>query len=144
MANRFNVYVPVANDPVKEAAALHVKELAEKDFDAESAAALPMVLDFYSAGSAPCEALAPRLAAVAEKYAGKARFFKVLVEGNAALAAKLGITASPTLVFLQGGVEKGARLTGAEIKRTELKARVDAMLGIVAPVVPVAPVAQAG
>jgi thioredoxin len=66
---------------------------------------------------------------VAEKFAGKVRFLKVLRAANAQLAAKFGITASPTLVFLQGGDEKGERLTGEDIKRTELKARVEAMLG---------------
>src|SRR5512133_1241452 len=136
MANRFNVRLPVNEDPrVLEIAALHVKELAEKDYETEVvAAALPVVLDFYATDSKACEALAPRFAAVAEKYAGKVRFLKVLRTGNAQLATKLGVTASPTLVFLQGGKEKGERLTGEDIKRTELKARVEAMLGVPAAV----------
>ncbi len=132
MANRFNVRVPVNEDPqVKEVEALHVKEIAEKDFEAEVVgAALPVVLDFYGKESKACETLAPRFAAVAEKFAGKVRFLKVLRSANAQLATKLGVTASPTLVFLQGGSEKGERLTGEDIKRTELKARVEAMLGV--------------
>jgi thioredoxin 1 len=134
MANRFNVRLPVAEDPkVLETAALHVKEIAEKDYETEVAgAALPVVLDFYAKDSKACETLAPRFAAVAEKFAGKVRFLKVLRVGNDQLAAKFGITASPTLVFLQGGNEKGERLTGEDIKRTELKARVEAMLGVAA------------
>ena len=79
-----------------------------------------------------CETLAPRFAAVAEKFAGKVRFLKVLRVGNDQLATKFGISATPTLVFLQGGHEKGERLTGEDIKRTELKARVEAMLGVTA------------
>jgi thioredoxin 1 len=131
MANRFNVYVPQANDPVKEAAALHVKDLAEQDYEAEAVGtALPVVLDFYAPDSKACEALAPRLAAVAEKFAGKVRFLKVQRVANAALAARLGVTASPTLLFLQGGQEQGERLTGEDIKRTEVKARVEALLGV--------------
>jgi len=132
MANRFNVRVPVNEDPqVKEVEALHVKEIAEKDFETEVVgAALPVVLDFYGTDSKACEALAPRFAAVAEKFAGKVRFLKVLRSANAQLATKLGVTASPTLVFLQGGKEKGERLSGEDIKRTELKARVEAMLGV--------------
>jgi thioredoxin 1 len=131
MANRFNVRLPVNEDPrVLEIAALHVKELAEKDYETEVvAAALPVVLDFYATDSKACEALAPRFAAVAEKYAGKVRFLKVLRTGNAQLATKLGVTASPTLVFLQGGKEKGERLSGDDIQRKDVKARVDAMLG---------------
>lgn len=132
MANRFNVRLPVNEDPrVLELAALHVKELAEKDYEAEVAgAALPVVLDFYGADSKACQDLAPRLAAVAEKFAGKVRFLKVLRSGNAQLAAKLGVTATPTLVFLAGGKEKGERLSGEDIKRTDVKARVEAMLGV--------------
>ena len=132
MANRFNVRVPVNEDPqVKEVEALHVKEIAEKDFETEVVgAALPVVLDFYGTDSKACEALAPRFAAVAEKFAGKVRFLKVLRSANAQLATKLGVTSSPTLVFLQGGKEKGERLSGEDIKRTELKARVEAMLGV--------------
>jgi thioredoxin-like negative regulator of GroEL len=134
MANRFNVRVPVNEDPkVKEIQALHVKEIAEKDFETEVVgAALPVVIDFYGTESKACESLAPRFAAVAEKFAGKVRFLKVLRSGNAQLATKLGVTASPTLVFLQGGQEKGERLSGEDIKRTELKARVEAMLGVAA------------
>ncbi len=132
MANRFNVKLPVTENPnVKETEALHVKELAEKDFEAEVVgAALPVVLDFYAKESKPCEELGPRFAAVAEKFAGKVRFLKVLRSANEALAAKLGVTASPTLVFLRGGKEEGERLSGEDIKRTALKARVEAMLGI--------------
>src|SRR6266542_5678858 len=100
MANRFNVRLPVAEDPkVLETAALHVKEIAEKDYETEVAAsALPVVLDFYAKESKACETLAPRFAAVAEKFAGKVRFLKVSREANAQLATKLGVTASPTLV----------------------------------------------
>lgn len=132
MANRFNVRVPVSEDPdVKAVEALHVKEIAATDFEAEVVAGpLPVVLDFYAKDSKACETLAPRFAAVAEKFTGKVRFLKVLREGSADLAAKLGVTASPTLVFYRGGEEKGERLTGEDIRRTELKARVEAMLGI--------------
>jgi thioredoxin-like negative regulator of GroEL len=130
--NRFNVKLPAteyANG--KETAALHVKEIAEKDYETEVVgAALPVVLDFYGTESKACEALAPRFAAVAERFAGKVRFLKVQRLANAQLAATLGVTSSPTLVFLQGGKEKGERLSGEDIKRTALKARVDAMLGV--------------
>ncbi|HEY6100491.1 MAG TPA: thioredoxin family protein, partial [Anaeromyxobacter sp.] len=118
MANRFNVTVPEDRDG-KETAALHVKELAEKDYETEVVgAALPVVLDFYGTDSKACEALAPRFAAVAERFAGKVRFLKVLRTANAQLAARLGVTASPTLVFLAGGKEMGERLSGEDIKRT--------------------------
>lgn len=146
MANRYalklpTVRLPLSEDPeLKALEALHLKELAGGDYEKEVVgAALPVVLDFYGTDSKACETLSPRLVAVAEKFAGKVRFLKVLRAANTELAAKLGVTASPTLVFLAGGQEKGERLTGDDIKRTDIKARVEAMLGGPAPVVPVVP-----
>lgn len=116
-----------AAEPVKEK--LFVKELVEKDFDAEVLkSAEPVALDFYSADSAPCATLAPRYGAVAEKFDGKIRFFKILRSANEALAKQLKVTASPTLLFFKNGKELGERLSGDDIKRTSLKASVEALL----------------
>ena len=106
-----------------------VRQLVEKDFDVEVlGASEPVVLDFHSADSAPCAALAPRYGAVAEKFEGKIRFYKILREENDALAKKLNVTASPTLIFFKSGKEMGERLSGDDIKRTALKASVEALL----------------
>lgn len=114
-------------EPVKETQA--VKQLVEKDYEAEVLKATePVVLDFYSADSAPCAALAPRFGAVAEKFVGKIRFYKILRGENDALAKTLNVTASPTLIFFKSGKELGERLTGDDIKRTSLKASVEALL----------------
>lgn len=128
MKDRFNARVPVNEDPeVKAVAALHVKEIAEKDWDAEVAgSALPVALHFYGAESKACETLGPRFAAVAQKFSGKVRFLKLLASGQ--LASKLGVSASPTVLFLSAGKETAPRLSGEDIKRTDLKARVEALL----------------
>ena len=133
MANRFGVWVPGTDDLARKAAeALHVSELAEKDYDAQvTGSALPVVLDFYATDSKACEALTPRLEAVACKFAGKVRFLKVQTGTNAGLASRLGVTGSPTVIFLQGGKEKAERLIGEEIQRTALKSRVEGLLGVV-------------
>lgn len=130
MANRFNVKVPVTESAKgSDSAAMHVQELAEQDFDATVVgAALPVVLDFYAAESKPCEELAPRFAAVAEKFAGKVQFLKVRRQDSAALATKLGVRSDPTVVFFRRGKEVGDRLSGDDIKRTALKAQVEALL----------------
>jgi thioredoxin 1 len=130
MANRFNVKLPATVDPkAAETAAVHVKEIAAKDYDTEVLAGpLPVAVHFYAADSKPCEALAPRFAAVAEKFTGKVAFVKILRQGNAALAEKLGVTASPTVVFFKGGKEVGTRLGGDEVLRTAVKAGVEALL----------------
>ncbi len=107
-----------------------VKEIAQADFEAEVAKSdLPVVLDFFSTECPPCEALAPKFDAVAEQFAGKARFLKIFRQGNRDLATKLGVTGSPTLLFFKGGTEVGERMSGEEIKRTAIKAQVEAMLG---------------
>lgn len=130
MKDRFNARVPVNEDPeVKAIEALHVKEIPEQEYEAEVVRSeLPVVLQFYGADSQACEALSPRFAAVAQKFSGRVRFLKVLRPASAQLATKLGVSASPTVLFFSGGKEAAARLSGDDIKRTELKGRVEALL----------------
>jgi len=107
----------------------HVKEITQADYEQEVlAAGEPVVLDFFSTECPPCEALAPKFEAVAEQFAGRARFLKVFRQGNRDLATKLGVTGSPTLIFFKGGQEVGERLGGEDIKRTAIKAQVESML----------------
>ena len=107
----------------------HVKEISQAEYEKEVLqAGEPVVLDFFSTECPPCEALAPKFEAVAEQFAGKARFLKIFRQGNRDLAAKLGVSGSPTLVFFKNGTEVGERLSGEDIKRTALKAQVESML----------------
>ena len=108
----------------------HVKEITTAEFEREvQRAGQPVVLDFFSTECPPCEALAPKFEAVAEQYAGKVRFLKVFRQGNRELAEKLGVTGSPTLIFFnRDGQELGERLGGEDIKRTAIKAQVEALL----------------
>ena len=107
----------------------HVKEIAARDYEREVLAARePVVLDFYSTGCPPCEALAPKYESVAEAYAGRVKFLKIFRQGNRDLATRLGVTGSPTVLFFRGGEEVGERMTGEEIKKTALKAQVEALL----------------
>ena len=109
--------------------ASHPLEIDQSRYESEVLAAdLPVVLDFFSTECPPCEALAPKFEAVAEQFAGRARFLKVFRQGNRDLATKLGVTGSPTLIFFRGGGEVGERLGGEDIKRTAIKAQVEAML----------------
>lgn len=141
MANRFNVKLPAAEyTKAAEAASLHVKEIVEKDYDKEVLGApLPVVVHFYAKDSKPCEALGPRFAALAEKFNGKANFVKILSQGSPALATKLGIEASPTVLFFACGKESGTRLSGDEIARAAVKAGVEALLTKAPLSVPAAP-----
>ncbi|HSN90826.1 MAG TPA: thioredoxin family protein [Anaeromyxobacteraceae bacterium] len=106
-----------------------VKEIAAAEYEAEVLGSKePVVLDFYSTECPPCEALAPKFESVAEQFAGRARFVKIFRQANRELATRLGVTGSPTLVFYKGGQEVGDRMTGEEIKKTAIKAQVEAML----------------
>ena len=102
----------------------YVKEITQADFEAEVArSTLPVVLDFFSTECPPCESLAPKFDAVAEQFAGKARFLKIFRQGNKDLASRLGVTGSPTLIFFKGG-EVVQQVRGAKSKK-ELKASLD-------------------
>jgi thioredoxin len=104
----------------------HVKEISARYFEAEVlGAADPVVLDFFSTECPPCEALAPKLEAVAERFAGRVRFLKIFRQGNRELATRLGVTGSPTLLFFLGGREALPRMSGEDIQRSALKAAVE-------------------
>ncbi len=107
----------------------NVKEIQASQFSSEvTEAGQPVVLDFFSTECGPCEALAPRYEAVADQFAGKVAFLKIFRQDNRDLATDLKVSGSPTVVFFKGGKEVGSRLTG-EIKRSELKAAVEALVG---------------
>ena len=84
---------------------------------------LPVLLDFWAPWCGPCRMIAPVIAQVAEKYAGKAKVGKVNVDEENDLAAAFGIVSIPTLVVLKGG-KVVSRTTGF---RSE--AEIAAMLG---------------
>lgn len=108
----------------------HVTEITAADFDERVLrAGAPVVLDFFSTECPPCEALAPKLEAVAGQFAGQVRFYKIFRQGNRELAQRLGVTGSPTLLFFgRDGAEQGARMGGEDVKRSALKAQVEALL----------------
>jgi thioredoxin-like negative regulator of GroEL len=106
-----------------------VTEITQADYESRVLGAEgPVVLDFFSTECPPCEALAPKYEAVAEQYGGRVEFVKVFRQNNRDLAARLGVTGSPTVLFYRAGEEIGERLTG-DIKKSELKRRVEELLG---------------
>lgn len=64
------------------------------------AGARPCIVDFYADWCGPCKMLAPVLAELAVKYAGKLDVYKVNTEEEAELAKLFGITSIPTLLFV--------------------------------------------
>jgi thioredoxin 2 len=66
---------------------------------------LPVVVDFWAPWCGPCRAMAPMFAQAAAELAGKARFVKVNVDEQQALAARHAIRAIPTLILFRNGAE---------------------------------------
>lgn len=91
------------------------------------AAAKPVVVDFYSTECPPCEALAAKYESAAELYGDDIKFVKIFRQENRALADKLGVKSSPTVLYYRQGKEVGDRLTGG-VKRAALEAGLDALL----------------
>jgi thioredoxin-like negative regulator of GroEL len=106
-----------------------VTEITQADYESRVLGAEgPIVLDFFSTECPPCEALGPKYEALAEQYGGRVEFVKIFRQSNRDLAARLGVTGSPTVLFYRAGEEIGERLTG-DIKKSELKQRVEQLLG---------------
>jgi thioredoxin-like negative regulator of GroEL len=128
--NKYTTDTTPAEKPApRETPVENVKLLTAEEFDtAVLQAPVPVVVDFHSVDGEACKALAPRFSAVADKFAGKVQFFRVAHATNAALAGRFGVTATPTLLFFRSGKESGERLSGNEIQRPQIKARVESLL----------------
>ncbi len=104
-----------------------MKEITTQEFDQEVLNGGKVVLDFYSSECPPCEALAPKFESLDQLYGKDIKFLKIFRQKNRDLAEKLGVMGSPTLLFYDGGKEKGIRLTGG-IKRSEIMYNLDGMV----------------
>jgi thioredoxin 1 len=71
--------------------------------------------------------IAPLVAEMEEEYAGKINFVSVDVDREPALAAKYGIQAMPTFLFLAPGGKETGRIVGAD--KEALTAKVKEMAG---------------
>jgi len=78
-----------------------------------------VVVDFYSTECPPCEALAAKYEPLSEIYGEDITFIKIFRQENRALAEKLGVLSSPTVIFYRDGKEVGTRYSGG-IKRADL------------------------
>jgi thioredoxin reductase (NADPH) len=96
---------------------------------------LPVIVDFFSDDCPPCEVLAPIFEKMAEKYEGHIKFVKIFRQENRALAASLGVSGSPTVLFFRDGREVGGRLTGF-MNKPQVRAAIEDVLGDVLPTEP--------
>jgi thioredoxin 1 len=87
---------------------------------------VPVLVDFWSPSCMPCLMLAPTLEKIAAEYDGRALIAKVNVGQHQRWAARYGIQAIPTLLFVKNGHVVG-RAVGLQPEGA-LKRQLDQML----------------
>ena len=91
----------------------HVKDITDSSFETEVMQSdLPVLVDFWAAWCGPCRMMTPVVEAVAQKFAGTAKVFKLNVDENPSVTQRFGIKGIPTMIVFKGGKE-AERLVGA-------------------------------
>jgi thioredoxin 1 len=88
-----------------------VAQTSDQTFDADVLkSAKPVLVDFYSDNCAPCKAMTPVIAKLANKYDG-VKFLRLDVDSNRDMLAKYSVTSIPTFIVFSAG-QRGESFTG--------------------------------
>ena len=82
----------------------NIKSVGDGDFEQEVLQAeTPVLVDFWATWCAPCKALAPKVEAIANDYAGRVRVVKVDIDSNRRTAMNYNVRSIPTVLLFKGG-----------------------------------------
>ena len=87
---------------------------------------MPVLVDFYADWCGPCQALAPVLETIADKYQDRVKVCKINVDQAQQLAIAHKVMSIPTMLFVKNG-EVEDRVVGG-LSEQELSEKLDAML----------------
>ena len=108
-------------------AASNIVILTEANFANEVLnAPVPVLVDFWAEWCGPCKMIGPIIDELAGDYDRRAKFGKVNVDEQQALATQYGIRAIPTLLIFKSG-DVVEQVVGLRSKR-DLKANIDKYL----------------
>lgn len=105
-----------------------LEDISENNFDEKViAASMPVLVDFWAPWCGPCRAIAPRIAELAEEFAGKLVCYKLNVDESPTIPGRLGFRTIPIIMVFKDG-EVVEQLAG-EANKSELKEMVEKVLG---------------
>ena len=70
------------------------------------ASPIPVIVDFWAPWCKPCDAIEPRLRALAAEWTGRVRLVRINVDDNLAVSGRYGVLSLPTVVLFTDGEPK--------------------------------------
>lgn len=87
---------------------------------------VPVLVDFYADWCGPCKMMAPIVAELAEKFAGKCKVGKCNIDENMDIAQKYRVMSIPTFIVFKN--EEAVSVTVGAVNKNELEEKVNQAL----------------